>query len=124
MPSDLPAPVDVDDGGAVDGALLGTRALARGVDRGVLQHEARVGDHTRDPAGVDLTLELPRLLVGDVDSEADEREPASPAARDAFLVGLVGALTHGASLTRGHVVSRRGSTRNSFTRPSSSRSIL
>ncbi len=59
VPGDLAAAVGVDDGGAVDRALLGQRAAARGVDRRVLEQQQRVGS-ARHPRVGQLALQLPR----------------------------------------------------------------
>ena len=59
----MPAAVDVDHGRAVGRALVRLGALARGVDRLVLEQHQRVGALARDDAGVDLPLQRPPLVV-------------------------------------------------------------
>lgn len=80
VPGDLAAAVDVDDGSAVAGSLLGLGALARGVDRAVLEEVDGVGLLTRHDLRVRVALDLPRLLVVDevgVETEVDEAHAAT-----------------------------------------------
>ncbi len=59
VPGDLAAAVDVDDGGAVGGALVPRRARTGRVDGLVLEQDERVGADAGDDVGVDAPLEMP-----------------------------------------------------------------
>ena len=65
VPRDLAPAIDIDDGGAVVGALLGLGALARRVDGPVLEQVDRVGLLTGHDLRVRVALHLPSLLVVD-----------------------------------------------------------
>ncbi|CAB4969866.1 unannotated protein [freshwater metagenome] len=72
VPGDLAAPVDVDDGGSVEGPLMRLGAPAGRVDRRVLEEEDGVRDLACDDLRVDLALHLPGGQVFDgVAPEAD-----------------------------------------------------
>src|SRR5665647_1314935 len=66
VPGDLAAPVDVDDRGAVEGALMRFGSLARGVDGGVIEQQHGVWFVARNHSGMNLALAVPRSLVVDV----------------------------------------------------------
>lgn len=65
VPGDLAAAIDIDDGGAVQGALERLRAPAGGVDGGVLEEEERVRSRACDHIGMGTPLEFPPLGVPD-----------------------------------------------------------
>ncbi len=71
VPGDLAAAVGVDDRRAVDRALVGFGALARGVDRRVLEQQQGVGAAGDARLG-QLALQLPGAVVVD-DAQADAR---------------------------------------------------
>lgn len=79
MPRDEATAVDIDDGGAVEGTLLGQGALAGGVDGGVLEEQRRVGLALLGDGGVHLALALPAVgVVDEVRSEAQVHETHDP----------------------------------------------
>ena len=72
VPGDLAAAIDINDRGAVKGALKWFGAAAGGVDRLVLEEEDGVGEFARNDLRVDRALELPAgEVLNCVAAEAD-----------------------------------------------------